>query len=390
MRLLASSLLAGLMIPITALAGNGTTLATGPAPHHRHHHRSMHHHPAHHRAHRRAQHRPASASSSSSSASVTSTASTSTSSTSAGRPFIAYSADSFLKSQVTGAPVDQTLTQQFHRYMATNPEQADTDYPTIRGVDGNKWGMPYAMSDCSDPVWRIGTVSKRSPSQWESLKTTGFHAPADLGSRFTGTSDSPFVVIDRCDHITVYGHSASVAAHRRVNVASFGAFNHDSNGLDERNPASNNSQNFRSRGVIPDSMLIRKDQMDYAIAHHTDLGQVLEVFFVETDGSGSPCYTSPMVGCEQRHTGWGREGLRIAVSPSVDLSTRNCTPQALAIARTLQDYGGYLGDNSGSTTGIKAQQESPSHPVWHGTLSRDELQGCISWKDFVVVKPGWQ
>jgi hypothetical protein len=137
-------------------------------------------------------------------------------------------------------------------------------------------------------------------------------------------------------------------------------------------------------------MLIRKDEMRYAIAHHTDLGQVLEIFFVETDGSGSPCFTNPMVGCEQRHTGWGTEGTRIAVAPSVNLAKRHCTPQARVIARTLQHYGGYLGDNSGSGTGIKAQQETPAHPLWHGTLNRDELQGCISWKDFVVIKPGWQ
>ena len=368
MRILASSMLAGVMIPLTALSWNTGTLGSGHPTHHGHH--------------------MASTTSTSSRSTSTSTASTST--TTATRPFIAYSPDSFLKSTVAGAPVDQTLTQQFQSYMVSNPDQAGTDYPTIHGVDGNKWGMPYAMSTCSDPVWQIGSASTRAPKQWTGLQTTGFHAPADFGSRLTGTNDSPFVVIDRCDHITVWGANAAVSGTHTLSVSTYGAFNHDSNGLDERNPASNNSQNFRSRGVIPDSMLIRKDQMDYAIANHTDLGQVLEVFFVETDGSGTPCYTNPMVGCEKRHTGWGTEGTRIAVSPSVNLSTRSCSPQALVIAKTLQDYGGYLGDNSGSTTGLKAEQESPSHPVWNGTLSRDELNGCVTWNDFVVIKPGWQ
>ena len=363
-------MLAGLLIPVTVLFGHGATLASG--------HTS------------RSQPQNVTASGTTSTGS-TSSGSTSARSAASGshRPFIAYSRNSFLKSKVTGAPVDGTLTRQFQRFMASNPEQAGTDYPTIHGVDGNKWGMPYAMGHCKQPVWKIGSVSDHDPRQWRRLKRTGFHAPANLASRFTGNNDSPFVVIDRCDHITVYGANAVARRHHVIDVSTFGAFHHHSNGLDGRNPASDNNQNFRSRGVIPDSMMIRKDQMKYAVAHHTDLGQVLEVFFVETDGSGSPCYTSPMVGCEHRHTGWGTEGTRIAISPSVHLSRRSCSPQALAIARTLQDYGGYLGDNSGSTTGLKAEQETPSHPVWNGSLSRDELKGCVTWKDFVVVQPGW-
>jgi hypothetical protein len=117
---------------------------------------------------------------------------------------------------------------------------------------------------------------------------------------------------------------------------------------------------------------------------------VLEFFFVETNGGGDPCFTNPMVACERQRNGWGREGLRIAVGPRVDLTTRRCSPQALVIARTLKHYGGYLGDNSGGATGLKAQQSTPARPVWHGVLSRDELKGCISWQDFVVIKPGWQ
>jgi hypothetical protein len=306
------------------------------------------------------------------------------------RPFIAYGPHSFLKSTLTHAPINLQLTREFHRFMATFPGQRGTDYPTIHGVEGNPWGMPFAMSGCSDPVWRIGSASGSAPRRWKQLRSTGFHAPADLAAHLTGTNDSPFVVIDRCDHITVWGSNARVVGRHLLAVKSFGAFQHASNGLDRRNPRSDSRRNFRSRGVIPDSMLIRKDQMRYAVDHHTDLGQVLELFFVETSGAGQPCFTNPMVACEHRHTGWGREGLRIAVAPRVDLTKRRCSPQALVIARTLKHYGGYLGDNSGGATGLKAQQSTPGHPVWHGTLTRDELKGCISWQDFVVIKAGWQ
>jgi len=305
-------------------------------------------------------------------------------------PYIPYGPHSFLRSKVAGAPVDRALTRQFQHFMATFPDQKDVSYPTIHGVDGNKWGMPFAMSYCSDPLWRIGAASGSAPRRWKQLKMTGFHAPSDMGAHLTGTNDSPLVVIDRCDHFTVWASNVRVAGRYVLHVKSFGAFRHTTNGLDRRNPRSDSRRNFRSRGVIPDSMLIRKDAMRWGVVHHTDLGQVLEFFFVETSGAGHPCFTNPMVACETRHDGWGREGTRIAISPSVNLSARHCSPQALVIARTLKHYGGYLGDNSGTTTGLKAQQSTPGHPVWHGALTRDELEGCISWRDFVVIRPGWQ
>jgi hypothetical protein len=270
--------------------------------------------------------------------------------------------------------------------MATNPEQT-VDYPVIRGVAGSQWGIAYDMADCTDPVWTIGAVSTSAPAEWASLQSTGFHASADFGDRFTGTSDSPFVVIDRCTGISIWAANASKGAGNVVNVSAFGAFRHDSNGLDRRNPLSDSSQNFRSRGVIPDSMLIRKDLMDFAEANGTDLGHVLEVFFVETSSAAG--HVHPMVGSESGKTGFGAEGTRIAIDPALKLSTRSCSPEAAVIARTLQNYGGYLGDNSGSQTTIKAEQETPTHPVWGGTLVADELAGCITWDDFVVITPGW-
>jgi hypothetical protein len=304
-----------------------------------------------------------------------------------GAPFVAYGESSFFQSELTGAPIDTALTTQFRSFMATHPEQTAA-YPLIRGVGSNQWGMVHDLADCSDPVWKIGTASGSSPSEWAALKTTGFHASADLADRFTGTTDSPFVVIDRCTGISVWAANAVSGSGNVINVSTFGAFRHDSNGLDRRNPLSTSSQNFRSRGVIPDSMMIRKDLMDHAKANGTDLQHVLEMFLVETDSAAG--FVHPMIGAEGGKYGFGAEGTRVAVSPGVDLAARSCSPEALVIARTLQNYGAYIGDNSGSNTTLKAEQESAAHPVWGGTLGADELSGCITWNDFVVITPGWQ
>jgi len=305
------------------------------------------------------------------------------------RPFIPYAAGSFLRSTLDGAPTDATLTSQFRSFMATHPDQKNVRYPTIRGVGSNKWGQVYAEGKSTDPTWKLtGTTSM--PGGLGDLATTGFKAPAWLGKQLTGTSDSPFIVVDRVKGRTIWGFSASYSGSGNViKVKNVGVFWHSSNGLDKRNAQSNDKRNFVSRGVIPDSVTIRKDLMDWAKANSSDLGHTLELFFVETKSTAG--YTHPMVGTESGKYGWGGEGWRLAIAPGIDIEKRTgCTPEAKVIARTLQRYGTYIGNNSGSESALKAEQESSTHPVWGGTLQADELSGCITWNDFVVIKPGWQ
>ncbi len=296
-------------------------------------------------------------------------------------PFLPYSDSSFFKSTVAGAPVDAAATAAFRAFMAGHPDQAGTGYPVIRGVDGNKWGVVYSEADGSDPIWRLtGSV----PSEVARLSSIGFHAPESFGARLTGTSDSPFVVVDRASGITVWGAKASTAGNHVLTVGAAGLFEHASNGLDRRNPRSDSALNFRSRGAIPDAMVIRRDLMDRAIATGGDLGHVLHLFFVETDSAAG--FVHPMVGAESGKSGWGAEGQRLAVRPDADLS--GCSSQAAVIARTLQRHGTYLGDNAGGATSLKAEQDTAGGSVWGGTLHADELKGCISWADFVVVGAG--
>jgi len=242
--------------------------------------------------------------------------------------------------------------------------------------------MPYAMGLEDDPVWKL---TDTVPSTVGFLKTSGFTAPEYLGLMLTGTSDSPFVVIDRANGMTVWGAKAKVAGPHLISVGAAGAFWHASNGLDRRNPRSDSNLNFRSRGAIPDAMVIRRDLVDWGIANNTDLGHVLHLFMVETDSSAG--HVHPMVGSESGKYGWGAEGQRIAIDPGIDLTTRGLSPEALVVARTLQRYGAYLGDNSGGPTALKAEQESAGRPVWVGRLPADSLRG-LSWEDFVVVSAG--
>lgn len=160
-----------------------------------------------------------------------------------------------------------------------------------------------------------------------------------------------------------------------------GAFQHDSNGLDQRVPGSDSTLNERSRGAIPDAMVIRDDLLAYGETGGNDgtLGHVLHLFWHEPDSSAG--HVLPMAGDEGGKSGWGPEGIRIRVKPSWT-PPADCTGAARVVARTFQSYGAYIGDTSGGNSGVKAEQGS-------GMLHIDSLKACVSWDDMEFVQRGW-
>lgn len=298
-------------------------------------------------------------------------------STGAGLP---YSASSFFKSRVENATVDSARTTQFHEFMRTAPDQKSITWPKINM--NNSWAMSYHVGKASDPVWRL-KGGNTGNSRLQVLTTQGFHMADSVADTFpTGSQDRPGVMVDPVFGYTVqFADAVPDKATRTITVSNAGIMWHSSNGLDYRNAKSDDSRNFTSRGRILDSMVIRRDVLDKAIASNTGLGHVLHLYFVETNTAHG--VRSPMVGAESGKYGWGAEGERIKLKSSIDLKARGLTGAALAVARTLQQNGAYLGDNSGSSTQIKASQAS----VYTGTnMATDMFQGKISWTDFEVVK----
>ncbi|SDD56070.1 hypothetical protein SAMN05660690_4558 [Geodermatophilus telluris] len=311
-----------------------------------------------------------------------------------GAPFIPYTEDSFFREALptSGVPIAANSATGIAYAQQHDPY----DYPRIRGVQGNPWGQPYVLSDCDDPVWRVKIRTDGEHlygfgqgNGW--LGTQGFHAPASFVDRFTGTSDSPFTVIDTCGStampggFTVWGFRAMKGTEPgTVLVAQALAMDATSNGLDRRNPLSNGPANNGSRGNILGSEVIRDDLLAYAQQGGNDgtLGHVLEMFWLETNTTAG--HVHPMVGHEADKTGYGAEGIRIRVKESW-VPTDACTGPGLVIARTLQRYGAVIGDNSGSGSAIKAEQGS-TYPG----LTQDALASCVTWGDMEFVQPGYQ
>jgi hypothetical protein len=302
-----------------------------------------------------------------------------------------YTAGSFFKSRVERAPVDAERTRSFRAFMSTHPEQRNVPAPLISGQNDNQWGASFHVGGRTDPVWRL-----RNPHTETAILTThGWHMPDTVVDRIpTGNEDRLLVVLDPVFGYTmVCGDAVANRATRTITATASAIFWHTSNGLDRRNPRSDDDRNFCSRGRIPDALVIRPDLVQAGIADGTGLGHVLELFLVETDsrtfGTG---FVHPMVGTESRHTGgWGAEGERLRIDPSINLVARGLTGGALVIARTLQQHGAYIGDNSGSASTLKGAQSTATHNPYAGTnVTTDCLAGKITWDDFEVVTAGWQ
>lgn len=293
--------------------------------------------------------------------------------------YLPYTADSFFRSRADVLPVNAGRTDAFRAFMGTHPDQRAISWPKVN-MNAN-WAMSYHVGSAADPVWKL-TGGNTGTAKLKVTQTQGFHMADAVAATFpTGTQDRPGVMIDPVFGYTVQFADAVVnKATRTIQVSNAGIMWHTSNGLDYRNPASSDPRNFTSRGRVIDAMVVRRDLLDQAVTAGTGLGHVLHMFFVETRSADG--FRSPMVAAEGGQAGWGAEGERLRISPTVNLAARGLTGAALALARTLQEHGTYLGDNSGSSSQIKASQAG----VYTGTnLTTDAFKGKISWRDFEVV-----
>lgn len=306
-----------------------------------------------------------------------------------------YTSTSFFKSRVDGAsvPINATRTTAFRNFMATyvDPDgqsQAAVTWPKIN--INESWAMSYHVHKKGQtaPIWKIKPQAGKSfDSRFNIAMTQGFHMPDTVADTFpTGTQDRPGCMIDYEFGYTIqFADAVPNKATRTIECTGPGIMWHSSNGLDYRNPKSNDNRNMTSRGRILDCMVIRRDLLDEAIAKGTGLGHPLHIFFCETKTTDGYCH--PLVGTEGDKNGWGTQGERFRIKPSVDLKARGLTGAALVVAKTLQEHGGYLGDNSGSVTQIKAAQ--PRYYV--GTnIATDALKGKVFWNDMEVIERGWQ
>jgi hypothetical protein len=296
-----------------------------------------------------------------------------------------YDADSYLYSRADQFAVDSVRTAAFHKFMATHPDQKAIKYPKLNGIVAtNMWGTTYHESSASDPIWRATGASVRDRTLI--LGKQGLHIADSVFRRVpTGTQDRPTLIVDKS-----FGYTAFMAdvvpnyTARTFAVSSCGVTWHGSNGLDYRNSKANDPRNVASRGRLHDALVISATAIKAAAAAGTGLGIVPQIFFVETLSSDG--HKHPMVGEEGKKFGWGAEGERLAIRGDVDLVAKGFKGEALALARTCQDSGIYIGDNSGSSSQLKGEQASKTYLPYAGTNITPTCLSPLAWTDWVVLK----
>lgn len=316
------------------------------------------------------------------------------------KPYAAYTSTSFFRTPLGSSwPVDSTSTTGITWDSAHEP----VSYPKLTGVPTtsggstiNHWGVGFALGTCSDPVWHLASSASVPSGDGFLLPAgTGFHAPSGWQNHIPQNSDAPIEVIDSCGNTTFPGGFsmwAAGVAYTGTNTLSAapgdsivaGVFDDASNGLDARDSHSNSTANSASRGNIPDSFAIRTDEVLAAEAgvNSGTLGHVIQLYAMHPNAAAG--FVSPMVGAETQATGgYGAEGQRIALLPTWT-PPPTCTGAALAVAKTLQAYGAYIGNTAGNGSTIKVQQDDTTTGLY-----ADSLGACFSWSDMAYVQRGW-
>lgn len=314
-----------------------------------------------------------------------------------GSPFIPYGPTSLLQSRI---PVDGPVSSDNAFFRTWEQANEPVDYWKLR-VTSAGFAQNYDEGQCSDPVFTI--VSTGSvPTGQGFLKTSGFHANEAVLAAMVQNSDSPIMVRDFCGTsdrpngfsvwaANVLYDGTHVLKSGGDGVITAGSFDWRTNGLDSRAPSSNAAAgvNMVSRGRIPDSMVITDAELRAGMdgANNGTAGHSVEIFFVETNSSAG--FQEPMVGAEggnvgcggSAHTGLCAEGQYVRIDPTLPVPA-GCTGAAAVVFRTLQQYGGYIGDNSGSGSGIKMQAGTT-------LVGNNSLQPCMHLNQLQIMQKGF-
>lgn len=217
--------------------------------------------------------------------------------------------------------------------------QSSHGYLHLAGAGGSPWGQPFYWAGPGDPVYRVRPTRFALPPELASLRIPAGARPAD-------TSDGAITVVDRQRGYVVSLWHAAYDAGSHTWSAGGGQVSYlGSNGLDARTHRSDDPRNRGSlRGNNAAVAAVRFDELQAgSIDHVLKIASGPEVSrrhvfpMVGSDGSSNDPFAPPT-------------GLRLRIKPSVDLKALDLRPEALVIARAIQRYGVYVGDDSGTTS----------------------------------------
>lgn len=232
---------------------------------------------------------------------------------------------------------------------------------TLAGTAGNSWGMPTYVADASDPLYDVIEAKYSLPPEFGSLYIPLGAVPAD-------TSDGEMVVYDTVKGVVAQFSKARYDASKNTWTTNGGSIAYlDSNGLDHRLAASDDSRNQGTFRGYPGAV---------AMVHYDDIanGKLDNVVKVGVNTANSG-FVFPMLDSDGSTTNPNapKQGTRIRIKPSVDLVALGLSGQALVIARGLQEYGMVVADSTGGGIELKLEDTLASGGGQKWNLNRESL-----------------
>ena len=287
--------------------------------------------------------------------------------------FRAFEADSWWNTPLPKGAPRSPISRQILTYLRTAPD-AGGGCLRLAGTGTNRWGQPVFWAGPGDPEF---TIAGQPMPELRHLRI-----PADAEA--AATSDAAMTIFDRSRGYVValtgahYSSSGGWSA-RGATVTYLG-----SNGLHSRLARSDDRRNRGShRGNNGATMMVRYDEVA--------AGAIRHVLKVSSGPETSSRFAFPMVGSDgdSANPVAPRQGLRLRIKRSVDLDALHLRPQARIIARALQRYGMYLGDNGGHTT-LKLEDTRASGQGQKWAISGHALCGLpFTPQYWTVIKGGY-
>jgi hypothetical protein len=236
---------------------------------------------------------------------------------------------------------------------------------TLAGAGNSPWGTPTYWAGSGDPTYDIRGIGNGRPPELGSLRIPPSAEPAN-------NSDGTMIVYDRQKGYVAALTDAKYDSSNDTWSASGGTVTYlASNGLNVNTGRSDDPRNIGThRGNTGPTMAASWDQVKQGAIRH--------VLKVAVGPELADRYVFPMVGSDGGYKGSNPavppEGLRLRIKPSVDLNALHLSPEALIIARALQQYGFYIGDSSGATAlKLENTRAEGRGQLWH--VSSDALCG---------------
>jgi hypothetical protein len=295
-----------------------------------------------------------------------------------GGPFRAFTADSWWNTPVPARAPTHPRAADILRYMSTADESAE-GCVRLAGAEGSQWGQPVYWASPDDPGRRVVVGKDDPPPELEDLRIPDGALAAE-----NNDGSMTFFDVDR-GYVVALTDAAYDADSDSWRASGATVTYLDSNGLDVRTGQSSDERNRGShRGNNAAVMMARFDEVE--------AGRIEHVLKVASGPDPSSRAVFPMVGSDGDSSDPSAPptGLRFRIKPSVDLESLDLAPQALVIARALQDYGFYIGD-SGGVTALKLEDTRIEGRGELWDLSAQALCGLpLSPRYWDVLPEGYQ